>query len=302
MKKTKKSSLIIKILIIFFMMLIIPNLIDVLNAESNYVYYDSITAPPNLYLETEFGQRIELVLASYTLAVNDKIEKVELVDDIYTYDFKSNNKRIFFTKNYYEIKSEENINFENYEFETRDVLDLNNCVWSSGGDFEGNVLFCFTPHNEGEYLNIIKIYTEDKSFCGTYIFKEVVVEKNSLYKTKLDYISTKDEDKISKIIDKVPFAKLLNSYKLENDTMTLEYNVQFSEKDLNKIAKTIMVCIDNLKKVKIIVNDKSTTNALYLEWESYEYKPLPIKEYVLTLDDFKDDKVSIETMKEYLRK
>lgn len=302
MKKTKKTSLIIKILIIFFMIIIIPNLIDFLNVEYDAKKYDPISVPPSLYIEDSNGKKIELVLASYTLNTEDKQEEVVLVEDMYAYDFKEQNKLISFDKTFYEIKTDENINFENYEYEVLDFKDKTSFFGSSGGKIEGNVYGKSVPNEEGEYLNVFRIYTTDRSFYGTYIFKELVVESNALYLVGTKNIISEDEKAIKEIINKVPYAKLLNDYYIEDKTMTLEYNVQLSDNELEKIARSILTCIDGIEKVRIIVNEESTTNAVYLEWESYEYKALPKKEYVVDIDDFKNDELSIEKAKEYLGK
>ena len=302
MKKTKKSSLIIKILIIFFMILIIPNLIDVLNVEFDTKKYNPISTPPVLYIETDGGKKVELVLVSYTLNLDNKTEEVTLVDDMYAYEFEEKNKLISFDRDLYEIKTDENVNLENFEYEVLDANDKTKFLESSNGSIEGNSCGKLAQNVAGEYLNIFRVYTTDKSFYGTYIYKELVVGMNALYTNETENLELDNKDAMKKIINYVPYAKLLNYFEIEDKTLILEYDVQFSDEDLERIAKSILVCIDGIENVKIIVNDKSTTNALYLEWESYEYKALPKKEYIVNINDFKDDEVSIENAKEYLEK
>lgn len=301
MKKTKKSSLIIKILIIFFMIIIIPNLLDVLNAQYDY-NYKTISAPPTLYIETKAGDRIELVLASYTLNTLDKSEEVELIDDYYSYDFKENNKLITFNQEDYYIKADEFINFENYEFDVIDPSDKTKFIDSSGGTIMGNMWGRVTQNREGEFLNIFRIYTTDNSFYGTYIYKELVVESNALYEAKKEPIYIEEIENVKKIINNLPYAKLLNDYNIDGKKITLEYDVQFSDIDLKKIAKTLFVCINDLEVVEINVNEESTYNGTYLDYGNYVHYSLPHKSYKVNKNDFSEDFLSIEKIREYLEK
>lgn len=301
MKKDNRKINIIRIIIIFLMIIIIPNLLDVLNAQYDY-NYKTISAPPTLYIETKAGDRIELVLASYTLNTLDKSEEVELIDDYYSYDFKENNKLITFNQEDYYIKADEFINFENYEFDVIDPSDKTKFIDSSGGTIMGNMWGRVTQNREGEFLNIFRIYTTDNSFYGTYIYKELVVESNALYEAKKEPIYIEEIEHVEKIINNLPYAKLLNDYNIDGKKITLEYDVQFSDIDLKKIAKTLFVCINDLEVVEINVNEESKYNGTYLDYGNYVHYSLPHKSYKVNKNDFSEDFLSIEKIREYLEK
>ena len=301
MKKDNRKINLIRIIIIFLMIIIIPNMIDVLNAQYDY-NYKTISAPPTLYIETKAGDRIELVLASYTLNTLDKSEEVELIDDYYSYDFKENNKLITFNQEDYYIKADEFINFENYEFDVIDPSDKTKFIDSSGGTIMGNMWGRVTQNREGEFLNIFRIYTTDNSFYGTYIYKALVVESNALYEAKKEPIYIEEIENVEKIINNLPYAKLLNDYNIDGKKITLEYDVQFSDIDLKKIAKTLFVCINDLEVVEINVNEESTYNGTYLDYGNYVHYSLPHKSYKVNKNDFSEDFLSIEKIREYLEK
>ena len=68
----------IKLIIIFVLMVGIPIGIDLVRANFEY-QYETISAPPKLYVLDKNGNKIELVLASYTIDTLDQTKEEVIV-------------------------------------------------------------------------------------------------------------------------------------------------------------------------------------------------------------------------------
>lgn len=287
----------IKLIIIFVLMVGIPIGIDLVRANFEY-QYETISAPPKLYVLDKNGNKIELVLASYTIDTLDQTKEEVIVEDYYNYDFKDNNKLISFEEQSYEIFTDSNINLENYEFEVKDVDKRD--VSYSNGSVTGNVYCRQTQEKTGEYLNIFRIYTSDKSFYGTYIYKELIIESSNVYKNGIYNISLSNENNIKNVLEKIKYNKFLKSYKIENDMLILEYNLQLPEELLKEIAKSLFVCINDLNEVKILTNEDANIKTEIKNINSYDYEILPHKDYTFKRDELNLETISIHKIKEYL--
>lgn len=296
MKKIIKSGY-IKIILVLLLMVGVPFGIDLFYANYKQ-YYETISTPPNLYILDKNGNKVELVLASYTINTFNQNKEEVLIEDYYNYDYKDNNKLISLEKDYYQIFTDTNINLENYEFE---VKDLNkNDIEFRGGTVTGNSYSRNTQDELGEFINIFRIYTDDRSFYGTYIYKELVIENNNIYEQKEFNVSLKDKERVQKVIDKIRYTSFLNSYDINNDILTLEYNFQIPEDKLKEIARSLFVCIDDLTKVEIKVNEDANIKVEVRDFETYEYVILPNEIYTFTRDELNEDSLSIDKIKEYL--
>ena len=287
----------IKLIIILVLMIGVPIGIDLVRANFEY-QYETISAPPKLYVLDKNGNKIELVLASYTIDTLDQTKEEVIVEDYYNYDFKDNNKLISFEDQSYEIVTDSNINFENYEFEVKDVDKRD--VSFSGYSVTGNKYLRQTQEKTGEYLNIFRIYTSDKSFYGTYIYKELIIESSNVYKNGIYNISLSDENNVKNVLEKIKYNKFLNSYKIENDMLILEYNLQLPEKLLKEIAKSLFVCINDLNEVKILTNKDANIKTEIKNINTYDYEVLPYKNYTFKRDELNLETISIQKIKEYL--
>ena len=287
----------IKLIIIFVLMVGIPIGIDLVRANFEY-QYETISAPPKLYVLDKNGNKIELVLASYTIDTLDQTKEEVIVEDYYNYDFKDNNKLINFEEQSYEIFTDSNINLENYEFEVKDIDKRD--VSYSNGSVTGNVYCRQTQEKTGEYLNIFRIYTSDKSFYGTYIYKELIIESSNVYKNGIYNISLSDENNIKNVLEKIKYNKFLKLYKIENDMLILEYNLQLPEELLKEIAKSLFVCINDLNEVKILTNEDANIKTEIKNINSYDYEVLPYKDYTFKRDELNLETISIHKIKEYL--
>ena len=287
----------IKLIIIFVLMVGIPIGIDLVRANFEY-QYETISAPPKLYVLDKNGNKIELVLASYTIDTLDQTKEEVIVEDYYNYDFKDNNKLISFEEQSYEIFTDSNINLENYEFEVKDVDKRD--VSYSNGSVTGNVYCRQTQEKTGEYLNIFRIYTSDKSFYGTYIYKELIIESSNVYKNGIYNISLSNENNIKNVLEKIKYNKFLKSYKIEDDMLILEYNLQLPEELLKEIAKSLFVCINDLAEVKILTNEDANIKTEIKNINSYDYEVLPYKDYTFKRDELNLETISIHKIKEYL--
>ena len=298
MKKIIKEN-IGKIFFIIFLIILIPNIID-LGIAYYELEYKKITSPQELYILDSNGEKIPLVLVNYTI-INENETKVEnVIEDYKNYEFNNEGILLSNCEESYIIKCDNKVNFENVKTEEM-VFSNNEFIRRDEGTVKENSYYKLASKEPGEYLNLFTIYTSDKSFYATYMYKELVIDNNTLIESK-EYLGTKliDADKINNIMNKIQFASFLNKYEIIDKKIILEYDLQLKEEQIKSIAKVLYVLIDDLEEVKFIVNEEKNIKTEYHEDGSSVN--LQNTEYVVTIDEFKEDIDSIEKIREYISK
>lgn len=293
----KKKVFIIFILTVFICIVSVG--IDLLGA--NYKFkYKKIKEPLELYIVDAKGKRIPLVLVNYT--INNENENIyEKVYENYTdYEFKDDGIVINRCTDFYDIKCDEDVDFENIKVEEINYQD-GRTFNMQNGTIDGNVYKKQAQNEPGEYFNIITIYASNGSYKGTYIYKELVIDDNEILNSK-EFMNTSltDKEKMDQIMKKIHFASFVNNYLIDNNSITIEYNIQLTKEVAEDISKMLLVLIDDLDFVKIIKNKDSNIKTEVVE--KYEYQILPETEYLITKKDFENRIDSVEKIREYLEK
>lgn len=292
----------IKIILIVVGIIVISNVVDLFLA--NYkLKNNKILSVPTFYMIDSNDERIDLDLARYKIMNEYDNKENVLVSNYLEYDFQNTGIIIVYPNEEYKIGIDENINIEDYDISVSNFRNGHPEFIEREYKFEDGMFIEKSDTEIGEHLKLFRISAKDKSFEGTYIFKEVVIDNNELLMGK-KYLNTtisNDKEKINEIIEKIPYASLVNEYEIkDNKIINIEFNLQLTDEILNNISRILFVLIDDLECVNFTVNRASDITTEIQE--SAGKKELEIKEMIFNRNDFNSDDVTILELKEFLSK
>lgn len=296
------NKFLVKIVLIIIGIIVISNVIDLILA--NYkLKNNKIHSVPTFYMIDSNDERINLDIARYRIMNEYDNKENVLISNYLEYDFQETGIIIVYPNEEYKIGIDENINIEDYDIIISNFRNGHPENEEREYEFEDGMLIEKSSTEIGEHLKIFRISAKDKSFEGTYIFKEVVIDNNELLMDK-KYLNLKisnDQDKIDEVIKKIPYTSFVNKYEIkDNNVINIEFNLQLTDEILNNISRILFVLIDDLESINYTVN-KSANITTEIQ-ENIGKEKLEIKDVTVERSDFDSDDVTILELKDFLSK
>ena len=178
----------IKIILIIVGIIVISNVVDLFLA--NYkLKNNKILSVPTFYMIDSNDERIDLDLARYKIMNEYDNKENVLVSNYLEYDFQNTGIIIVYPNEEYKIGIDENINIEDYDISVSIFRNGHPEFIEREYKFEDGMFIEKSDTEIGEHLKLFRISAKDKSFEGTYIFKEIVIDNNELLMGK-KYLNT----------------------------------------------------------------------------------------------------------------
>lgn len=293
-----------KVIFIIFGIIVVSNVVDLVLA--NYkLKNNKILSVPTFYMIDSNEERIDLDIARYKIMNEYDNKENILISNYLEYDFQDTGIIIVYPNEEYKIGIDENINIniEDYDIIISNFRNGHPEIVEREYEFEDGMLLENADTAIGEHLKLFRISAKDKSFEGTYIFKEVVIDNNELLMDKkyLNLNLVNDRKKIDEIIKKIPYASFVNKYEVkDNNVINIEFDLQLTDEILNNISRILFVLIDDLDSVKFTVNKSANITAEIQDNIGKEI--LEIKDVTVNRIDFDSDDMTISELKDFLSK